>query len=85
MQRIPGSTKTGVTLMTHQIKKLDEIGARFKISRSEALRLIVESGLDSYAIYEKLGVVKLAEVSKRIKRAIERDVQPSIFEPVAFD
>lgn len=71
--------------MDYQIKKLDEIGARFNISRSDALRRIVDTGLDSYAVYEKLGVVKLAEVSKRIKRAIERDVQPSIFEPVAFE
>jgi metal-responsive CopG/Arc/MetJ family transcriptional regulator len=85
MQRIPNSTKTAVILMDNQIAKLDDIASRFAISRSEALRRIVETGLESYAVYERLGVVKLAEVSNRIRKAIEKDIQPSIFEPVAFD
>jgi hypothetical protein len=85
MQKIPNTTKVHALLMDKHIEKLDEIGARFKIRRSEALRLIVETGLESYSVYEGLGIVKLAEISKRIKRAIEKDVQPSIFEPVAFD
>jgi hypothetical protein len=85
MQKIPNTTKVHALLMDKQIEKLDEIGARFNIRRSEALRLIVETGLESYSVYEGLGMVKLAEISKRIKRAIEKDIQPSIFEPVAFD
>lgn len=85
MQRIPNSTKTAVTLLDSQIVKLDDIGGRFNISRSEALRRIVETGLESYAIYEKIGVVKFAEVLKRMKLAVEKDVQPSIFEPAVFD
>lgn len=84
MQKIPGTRKTHIVLMEKQVDKLDEIAARFKISRSEALRRIVETGLDSYAVYEGLGVVKLAEVAKRIKTAIDKDVQPSLFGNVAL-
>ena len=79
MQRIPGSTKTAIILMDSQIAKLDEIGERFKISRSEALRRIVETGLDAYSVYEGLGVVKMAEIAKRVSKAIEKDVQPSLY------
>jgi len=79
MQRIPGATRTSMVLMDDQIQKLDEIGGRFNISRSEALRRIVETGLDAYSVYEGLGIVKLAEVSKRVRGAIEKDVQPSLF------
>jgi hypothetical protein len=79
MQKIPGSKKTHIILMDSQVAKLDEIGGRFNISRSEALRRIVETGLDSYCFYEGLGVVKLAEVSKRIRKAIEKDVQPTLY------
>jgi hypothetical protein len=79
MQRIPGSKKTAIILLDSQIEKLDEIGDRFGISRSEALRKIVDAGLDAYSVYEGLGVVKLAEVAKRIRKAIEKDVQPSLY------
>ena len=65
--------------MDSQIAKLDEIGGRFKISRSEALRRIVETGLDAYSVYEGLGVVKMAEIAKRVSKAIEKDVQPSLY------
>lgn len=79
MQKIPESKKTVIQLMNSQILKLDEIGNRFNISRSEALRRIVDTGLDAYSVYEKLGVVKLAEVAKRVRVAVEKDVQPSLY------
>jgi hypothetical protein len=79
MQKIPGTRKTHIVLMEKHVDKLDEIAARFKISRSEALRRIVETGLDSYGFYESFGIVKLAEVSKRIRAAIEKDVMPTLY------
>jgi len=78
MQRIPGSTKTAVQLMDNQIMKLEEISSRFNISRSEALRLIVQAGLDTYSTYEAIGVVKLTEYAKRLKKAVERDIIPRL-------
>ena len=79
MQKIPGTRPTHIVLMENQVVKLDEIALRFKISRSEALRRIVETGLDAYSVYESLGVVKLAEITGRIKSAVENDVQPKLF------
>jgi metal-responsive CopG/Arc/MetJ family transcriptional regulator len=84
MQKIPGIKCVNVVLLQAQVNKLDEIAKRFKISRSEALRRIVETGLDSYSVYEGLGVVKLAEITGRMKSAVEKDVQPSLFGRVAL-
>ena len=79
MQKIPDARKTHIILTYNQISKLDEIGERFKISRSEALRRIVETGLDAYTVYEGLGVVKMAEIAKRVSKAIQNDVQPNLY------
>ena len=79
MQKIPGIVNIHVVLMDRQISKIDEIANRFSLSRSEALRRIVDTGLDAYSVYEGLGVVKFAEITGRIRKAIEKDVQPSLF------
>ena len=79
MQMIPDKRSINALLLQHQVEELESIARRFKISRNEAMRLIVETGLDAYQVYEGLGVVKLAEVLKRIQRAVERDVQPQLY------
>lgn len=63
----------------YQIDKLDEIAKRFKISRAEATRRIVDTGLDAYAVFEGLGVVKLAEIVKKTREACKESVQPHHF------
>lgn len=45
MQKIPGTRKTHIVLMEKQVVALDEIASQEKISRSEALRRIVQAGL----------------------------------------
>ena len=79
MQKILDKRSINAMLLQHQVEDLDAIARRFKISRNEALRLIVETGLDAYRVYEGLGMVKLAEVLKRIQRAVEKDVQPQLY------
>jgi hypothetical protein len=85
MQKIPNTTKVHALLLDKHVAKLNEIGARFKIRRSEALRLVVETGLETYSFYESFGIVKMAEVTKRVRSAMEKDMQPSIFESIPFD
>ena len=63
----------------YQIDRLDEIAKRFKISRAEATRRIVDTGLDAYTVFEGIGVVKLAEVIRRTKEACEKSVGASLF------
>lgn len=66
--KIPGP-QVSVILEDRQLKRLDGIAKRFKISRGEATRRIIDTGLDVYAVYEGLGVAKLAEISSRAKEA----------------
>ena len=69
MQKIQEGRKTSVVLLEHQIEKLDKIAERFEITRSQAMRLILETGLDSYEFYSHLGVTKLAEILKKAREA----------------
>lgn len=75
MQKMDGF-KTAFVLEVQQVEKLDEIATRFKIKRSEALRRIIEIGLDVYEIYEGVGVVSLVELVKKMKSAIRQIRQP---------
>lgn len=68
-----------MVLEEKQIDRIDGIAERFKITRSEATRRLLEVGLDVYETYEKLGVVKLSEIVKRSREACAKSVQPSLF------
>lgn len=68
----------GATLPKKTIAKLDEIGERFDISRAEAMRKILEVGLDTYQVYERLGVVKLADVMRRSRDVNEKVAKTGI-------
>jgi len=78
MQKIQGGVTTNVILEKRQSEKLEEIGARFGLKKAQALRLLLDMGLESYSVYEGLGVAKLAEIAKKAKKACRKDVQPSL-------
>lgn len=78
MRKIDGP-KIPVNFEQYQIERLDEIAKRFKISRAEATRRIIDTGLDAYTVFEGIGVVKLAEVIKRTREACQKSVQPHLF------
>jgi predicted DNA-binding ribbon-helix-helix protein len=78
MEKIDG-IRTAIVLEQYQIDRLNEIAKRFNIKRAEATRRIIDTGLDAYAVYEGLGVVKIAEIIKRTREACEKSVQPSLF------
>lgn len=78
MRKIEGA-KIPVNFEQYQLDRLDEIAKRFKISRAEATRRIIDTGLDAYSVFEGFGLVKLAEVVKRTREACQKSVQPTLF------
>lgn len=78
MQRIEDGLKTSVMLKEHQVKKLEEIAKRFGLRRAQAHRIVLEAGLESYSVFENVGMAKLAELVVKTKRAVTKDRQKSI-------
>lgn len=64
-------TLVSMTLPDEFVVELDRISGNFGISRAEAARKIIETGLDTFHIYEKIGVLKFAEIIKKSREANE--------------
>lgn len=82
MKNIGGRPKTlidgidiTITLEREMSAELMAIAERFKLTRSEVARRMIETGLDSYNLYSKIGVIKLAEIVKRSREANESQVK----------
>lgn len=65
MQRI--GTKITVTVPEELLKEIEKIADRLQMTKAEVSRNLIETGLDTYKIYQKIGVVKLAEVIRKNK------------------
>lgn len=78
MKKIPGK-KLWINFEQEQIDYADKIAARFNITRAEAFRRILDTGIDACKAFEAVGVLKLAEITKRAREACERSVQPRLF------
>lgn len=78
MRKIPG-LKLWINFEQEQIDYADKIAARFGITRAESFRRILDTGIDACKVFEGLGVLKLAEITKRTREACEKSVQPSLF------
>lgn len=72
MQRIDGGAPFALIMPPELTERLKRVQKRHNMTRAEAMRLMTSFGLDVYEDYEKLGVVKLAEIFKRAKKAIEK-------------
>lgn len=68
MQRI--GTKVTITVPEETLKDIEKIAERFQMSKAEVSRNMLELGLDTYKIYSKTGLVKIAEIVRkhRLKR-----------------
>lgn len=77
MQKIDG-TNVNLRITTEQAQKIDAIAARFKISKAETMRKIIDTGLDAYEAYEAVGLVTIADLVKRTKEAVRRSRQPKL-------
>ncbi len=77
-QKIEG-TRVTVILTKRQFDKMKEISERHGVSRSEAHRMMVDIGLDSYEIYKGAGVLKLADLVKKAKETLKAGRQLKLF------
>lgn len=69
-QRIDGKSFT--LIMPHDLtNRLKRVEKRLDMTRAEAMRQTMNFGLDVYEDFEKLGVVKLAEVFSRVRGMIQ--------------
>jgi hypothetical protein len=78
MKKIPGK-KLWINFEQEQIEYVDKIAARFNLTRAEAFRRVLDTGIDACKTFEAVGVLKLAEITKRAREACEKSVQPSLF------
>ncbi len=78
MQKIQGGVTTTLLIYGEQDKKLAEIAKRFGIKKTQAHRHILQTGLDSYSAFEGMGIVKLAEITKKTREILEKSRQPSL-------
>lgn len=69
MQKI--GRKVTVTLPEEILAEIEKIAERFDLSKAEASRFLIETGLDTYKSFQLLGVVKLAEVAKKVKKKLK--------------
>ncbi len=76
-QRIDGHA-VSLILEKRQHEQIEKIAKRFGIKKAQAHRLLLDAGLDAYQAFEAIGLVKLAELTKKTRKACEKLVQPSL-------
>lgn len=77
MQKIDGF-KTSFVMTNEHIEKLDKIARKHKTTRSEALRMMLDLGIDVYSDLETIGVPQLAQKVKEMKKWIREKKQPAL-------
>lgn len=77
MQKIDGF-KTSFVMTNDHIDKLDRIAARHKTTRSEALRMMLDLGIDVYSDLEMIGAPQLAEKVREMKKWVKQKKQPAL-------
>jgi hypothetical protein len=78
MRKIPGQ-KLWINYEQAQVDYADSIAARLGITRAEAFRRILDTGIDACKVFEGIGLLKLAEITKRTREACQKSVQPHLF------
>ena len=77
MQKIHGPRIT-ITITQEQEDQLQKIMKRHKLKRNQAVRKMMDLGLETYSTYEMIGVPQLAEITKRAKKAVQNDAMPRL-------
>lgn len=77
MQKIEGP-RIPIIFTQEQIERLDRIASRHKLTRSEAMRRILDLGIDVYEDFEAFGIPQLAEATKQIRKWIRARRQPRL-------
>jgi len=77
MERIVGKKKQ-VHFYKEQIDRLAKISKRHGITESEAIRKMMDLGLDVYEEYSYIGLPQLADFVKRVKQKIRNSRAPKL-------
>ena len=78
MQKFEG-TKISIKLHQEMYEEIDRIAERLGQKRNETIRNFLSVALDVYHGYERIGVIKLYEIQKRMKKAVKEQVEPKLF------
>ena len=78
MRKIDGQIVT-VKLDKEMVKELDRMGERLGLKRNQVIRNFLDVAMYVYSGYEKIGVVKMIEIQRRMKKAVQEETQPSLF------
>ena len=78
MQKIQNGVTVSIILEPHQAEMITQIAKRFGIKKSQAHRILLDGGLDSYAIFEGTGMAKLTDLTLKVKRALAKSRQLSL-------
>jgi len=73
MQKIDGQ-RINFVINDELLKEVDRIAKRTNQTRSEMMRNMLSLGTEIFQMYESVGVIKMFEVSERIKKTVNRSV-----------
>lgn len=73
MQKI--GRKITVTVPDEILLEIENIAERLDLSKAEVSRLLIETGLDTYNFFQLFGIVRLAEVAKKVKTKLQNTRQ----------
>ena len=79
MQKIDGE-RINFVITGDLLKEVDRVAKRTKNTRSEMIRIMLGLGCDIFKTYEAVGIVKMYEVTEKIKKTVNRSVgQQALF------
>jgi rRNA maturation endonuclease Nob1 len=73
MQKI--GRKITVTVPDEILEEIEKISKKFDLSKAEVSRILIETGLDTFNSYHVTGVIKIADIAKKIKIKFESFIQ----------
>jgi len=80
MQKIDGE-KLQLIVPEEMISRIQRVGERLHLTRSETMRNMMDVGLTIFEDFEKVGIIRFAEIIGKTKKALRREVgQQSLFD-----
>lgn len=80
MQKIDGE-RLAIIIPNEMISKLDRVAERLDLTRSQVMRNMIDVGLCVFEDFEKIGIIRLAEILGKTKKALRKEVgQQELFE-----
>lgn len=77
MQKIDGEKKQ-IKFTSEQLRRLEKVQERHNITQAEAVRKLLDTGLDVYEEFSYIGLPQMSEMVKRLKQQIRTMKQPRL-------